>query len=37
MSAGHGNDKDNDGNSYDENVDGTDFTTTRKNYLILFF
>ena len=35
MPAGYGNDNDNNGN--DENVDGTDLTTTWKLYLTLFF
>ena len=35
MRAGYGNDNDNDGN--DEDVDSTDFITTWKIYLILFF
>ena len=37
MSAGYGNDIDNDDNSHDEDVDSTDFRTTWKVYLILFF
>ena len=37
MSAGYGNDIDNDDNSRDEDVDSTDFRTTWKVYLILFF
>ena len=35
MPAGYGNHNDNDGN--DKDVDSTDFTTTWKIYLILFF
>ena len=35
MRAGYGYDNDNDGN--DEDVNGTDFITTWKIYLILFF
>ena len=38
MFAGYGNDNDNDGNSYDEDVYSTDFTMTwQRLYLILFF
>ena len=37
MSAGYDNDNDDDGNSHDEDVDSTDFKTTWKIYLILFF
>ena len=33
----YGNDNDNDVNSHDEDYDSTDFTTTWKIYLILFF
>ena len=36
MSAGYGNDNDNGGNSYDEDIDSTDFTATWKIYLIFF-
>ena len=37
MSAGYDNANDDDGNSHDEDVDSTDFKTTWKIYLILFF
>ena len=36
MSAGYGNDKDNDDNSHDEDVDSTDFTKTWKIYLFIY-
>ena len=36
MPAPYGNDNGNDGNSHDEYVDSTDFTTVWKIYLILF-
>ena len=38
MRAGYGNDNDNDGNSHDEDVYSTGFTTAwQRLYLILFF
>ena len=37
MPAGYNNDHDNDGNSHDEDIDSSEFTTTWKIYLILFF
>ena len=37
MPTGYGSDKDNEGNSHNEDVDSTDFKANWKIYLIFFF